>query len=207
MIAFPLNGGSHYSVSAVTGAVAAGAGANSEVFQFRWTSTTKLALICEIAVSGMRATTAFAAGAIDIKATVARAWTVDGAGGVDVKGGTGDSHVANNLQLRTNMPDSAAGSIRIATTAALTAGTKTLDTEDIGQIITHSSGGTAAATPIIGNIYLPTTELFQANLGAGLYPLTLATSEGFVIRVTTPATGVWNLGVTVRWSEMELARV
>jgi hypothetical protein len=92
--------------------------------------------------------------------------------------------------------------IRVATTAALTAGTKVLDTYDMGWIETHSSGGVGSATPIIGSIYLPTLRLFDA--GAGEHPLVLTANEGFVIRATVPATGVWNLGIEVSWSEPEL---
>jgi len=29
-----------------------------------------------------------------------------------------------------------------------------------------------------------------------------AQNEGFVIRATVPATGVWNIGFTVKWAEL-----
>jgi len=198
MVAKPCSYGAlgHYSFAGVTGAIAAGAGASSEVFQFRWTSATSVAVITKILVNGMRATTAFAVGAIDLKATVARAWSADGSGG------TGLTLTTNNQKLRTStMGTTLVGAIRIATTAALTAGTKTLDTQDIGFISTHSSGGVGSATPIIGNIYLPTMELYRANAEAGEHPLVLEATEGFVVRATVPATGVWNLGISVQWAE------
>lgn len=193
---------SQFSYSGITGAIAAGASANSELLQFRWTSTTHLAAITEIRITGMYATTAFSAGAITLKATIARSWTADGSGGsaIDIQGG--DSNV-NALQLRTNMDDSLVGSLRIADTAALTAGTKTLDAYDIGQIATHSSGGVGSATPIIGSIYLPVTTLFKADMMNGQYPIVLSSEEGIVVRGTVPATGVWITGINIKWAEIE----
>jgi hypothetical protein len=187
-----------YAVAVATGAIAAGAGSNSEVFHFRWTDTTAIALIEEISITGMRATTAFAAGAIDIKATKARAWTAVGSGG------TALTLTTDEAQLRTSMATSLVGDARVATTAALTGGTKTLDTQDLGLITTHSSGGVGSATPIIGSIYLPTTTLFKADVASGQSRLALVTEEGFVVRATVPATGVWNLGILVKWSEVPL---
>ena len=187
----------HYAVAVQTGAIAAGASADSEVMQFRWDTSGKLAIITEVTVTGMRATTAFAVGVITLKATIARAYTVNGSGGTAL-GFTGD-----NAALRTNMADSAVSDFRIATTAALTAGTAVLEDNDIGQITTHSSGGFSAATPIIGSIYLPTTTLFRADIQNGQYPLVLASDEGFVVRATVPATGVWNLGLLVKWAECD----
>lgn len=192
----------HYSIARATNGIAAGAASDSEVFQFRWTSTTKLAVVYEIGITGMRATTAFAAGPIDIKGTKARAWTVDGSGGNDL------TPTADVAQMRTNMGDSVVGAIRIADTAALTAGTKTLDSTNFAVITTHSSAGVGSATPIIGSIYLAgiAMQFFKPELGNGESPLVLAANEGFVIRCTVPATGVWSLGVRVRWAEIKNQR-
>lgn len=188
-----------YQFAGVTGAIAAGAAANSEVFHFRWTDATRLCLVTSVRVTGMRATTAFAVGVIDIKATVARSWTVDGSGGTTLTL-TGD-----NQNLRTSFAAplmGSAGAMRISTTAALTAGTKTLDAQDIGFIATHSSGGVGSATPIIGSIYLPTTELLKYDVNSGEYLLVIAANEGLVVRATVPATGVWNLGIEIKWMEV-----
>lgn len=190
-----------YVVATATGAIAAGMAANGQLLQFRWTNTDNLAVVTEISVTGMRATTAFAAGAIDIKASVARSYTANGSGGTALEFG-GDSNV-DNAALRTNMADSLITDFRVATTAALTAGTASLEANDIGNIVTHSSGGFSAATPIIGSTYLPKTVLFKADFGNGEYPLVLAANEGFVIRATVPATGVWNLGMLIRWAEID----
>ena len=198
---FPIPGAGHYSVAAITGAIGAGAGAASEILQFRWTNTTNVAVITEISVTGLYATTAFAAGAITLMATIARSWTAVGSGGaaIDIQGG--DSNLNSN-QLRTTMDDSLVNDLRIATTAALTAGTKTLDAYDIGQIASHSSGGVGSATPIIGNQYLPKTALFKADIANGEHPLVISANEGFVVRATVPGTGVWIAGLLVKWGEV-----
>ena len=185
----------HYTISVKTGAI--GAGADSEIFHFRWTDTDDLAVIYEISLTGVYATTAFAVGGIDFKATVARAWTAVGSGG------TALTMTGDQAALRTSMGTSLVGDARVATTAALTAGTKTLDTQDLGRITTHSSGGWSAATPIIGSIYLPKTVLFKADVASGEYPLILKEEEGFVVRATVPATGVWLAGILVKWAEVE----
>lgn len=195
---FPALG--HYAVAVKTGAIAAGMSDNGQLFHFRWTDTDNLALVYEISVTGMYATTAFAAGAIDIKATKVRAWTAVGSGG------TALTLTTDEAQLRTNMDTSLVGDARIATTAALTTGTQTLDTQDLGIITTHSSGGVGAATPIIGSIYLPRTDLFNADLVAGEYPLVLSANEGFVVRAVVPGTGVWTLGLLVKWAETKESR-
>ena len=201
MIHLPFTRADYYAVAVQTGAIAAGAGANSEVLQFRWDNANYRAAITEVSVTGMIATTAFAVGAITLKMTESRAFTADGSGGTALVFG-GDSNV-DNAALRTTMADSRVDDFRIATTAALTAGTQALEANDIGQITTHSSGGTGAATPIIGSIYLPTNTLFAADQVKGQYPLVLAADEGFVVRATVPGTGVWILGLLVRWAEVD----
>jgi hypothetical protein len=197
--AMPLDHGArgHYRMAVVTGDIAAGAGAAAEFVQFRWTSATILAAILDVEVTGMRASTAFAAGAIDITATIARSFTVAGTGGGAA------TITGNNGKARTSHATTALGELRTATTAALGAGTKTLDAQPIGNIITHSSAGPNAATPIIGSIYLPKTKLIDADVSDGAHPVLLAQNEGLIIRATVPATGVWNLGLSIVWAEVE----
>lgn len=181
----------HYQVSTVTGAIAAGMAANGEVFQLRWTDATRLCLIQKIYITGLRSTTAFVAGTIDIKATIARSWTASGTGG------TALTLTGDQASLRTSMGTSLVGDARIATTAALGAGTKTLDTQDLGMITTHTG-----AVPAVGNIALPLYEIFECDVTDGEHPVVLAQNEGIVVRATVPATGVWNIGVTVKWCEV-----
>lgn len=186
----------HYKASVITGSMAAGLGADSEILQFRWTDATRLAVVTKIQLDGMYATTAFAVGAIRFYATIARSFGTAGTGGNTL------TITGNNQKMRTSMGTTLLGELRSASTAALTAGTKTLDAGHIGQINSHSSAGVGAATPIIGNTYLPLTDLFVPDSGAGEHPMILAQNEGFVVRATVPGTGVWILGMTVRWGEV-----
>lgn len=185
-----------YQVMALSGAMAAGLGAASEILQFRWTDATRLAVIHSLRVTGMRTTTAFAAGAIDLNATIARSFTVAGTGGGTL------TMTGNNNKMRTSMGTSLVGEIRVATTAALGAGTKTLDANPLGAILTHSSAGVGAAAPVIGSTYLPAYELNAGAMGDGEAPIVLAQNEGVIVRATVPATGVWNIGFTIKWSEV-----
>jgi hypothetical protein len=187
----------HYQLAIQTGAIAAGAASNSELLHFRWTDTLRSAHIARVWLTGIRATTAFAVGTIDVMLTRATAWTANGTGGTSL------TISSPSFELRqAPMGVTGVADLRIATTAALGVGTKTLDTYDMGQITTHSSGGVGSATPIIGSIYLPTLELFTAYTEAGFHPLSLDPNEGFVVRATVPATGVWNIGIAIKWAEL-----
>ena len=87
------------------------------------------------------------------------------------------------------------GELRSSSTAALGAGTKTLDALSIGQV--SLTFGTTASVR-----YLPTpTPLFDKQETDG-YPLVLVANEGLIIRATVPATGTWQWGVTIGWSEV-----
>lgn len=185
-----------FAIAETTGAIGAGAAADSPIFYARNTSTTNLAVIKEISVDGLYATTAFAAGGIAIEAFVARSFTAENG----APGGTALTISGNNQNLRTSMAAVGLGVIRIASTAALAAPTWTLDAQPIGRIHTHSSGGVGSATPIIGSIYMPKTELFRA--APGEHPIVLAQDEGIAILATVPGTGVWLAGIRLKWAEV-----
>lgn len=187
----------HYDLSAISGSISAGIGVNAEIFQFRWTDATRFAIIKKISLTGMRATTAFAVGVINLHTIIARAWTVAGTGGAVL------TMTGNNQKMRTNMGTSLVQEIRVISTSGLGLGTKTLDANPIGQVTTHSSAGVGSATPIIGSIYLPHLDLYEQDQADGEHPIVLAQNEGFVIRAEVPATGVWNLGFKIKWAELE----
>jgi len=176
-----------YSLSLQTGVMAAGLAANAEIFQFRWTDATRLCAIWDIECDGAgNAGTAFAAGVTKFEAVIARGWTVDGSGG------TAATLTTNNAKLRTSMGTTLVGAIRMSSTAALTAGTKTLDTQGIG--------GCVQSVPATAGASVPAQRLFRADIGS--MPLVLAANEGFIVRATVPATGTWTSGITVRWAEV-----
>jgi hypothetical protein len=85
--------------------------------------------------------------------------------------------------------------VRVASTAALGAGTKTLDGNDFATIT--GSVTAVAGVPLIN----PSTSVWMRNT-ADEYPLFFAQNEGFVIRATVPATGTWTFSVSIEWSEI-----
>jgi len=184
-----------YTYGGFTGVLPAGLGANSEIFQFRWTDATRFAVIRKIRISAAVSTTFFAAGVpVQIDLVKATGWTVQGTLGTGLT-------PAALLKKRTSMGNTlvATGDIRIATTAALGAGTKTLETLALSSL--------AAPGPITaslnGQIIPPGTILWQAEVGDGEHPLVLAQNEGFVIRsVAVPATGTWTASITCDWTEV-----
>lgn len=183
-----------YAYGGFTGVLPAALGANSEIYQFRWAHATNLAVIRKVRISASVTTTFFAAGVpIQIDLIKSTAWTVAGTGGTAIT-------MAALLKRRTSMGSSllTAGDMRIATTAALGAGTKTLETLSLGSIV--------AAGPITaslnGVIIAPGTILWQAEVGDGEHPLVLAQNEGFSVRsVAVPATGTWQAAINVDWAE------
>lgn len=178
-----------YRMSLLSGTMAAGLAANAEVFQFRWTDATRLCVVSAITFDGLSGSaTAFAAGFGKLDVLVARSWTADGSGGGAA------TLTGNNQKRRTSMGTTLLGAARIASTAALTAGTKTLDAQGIGQY--SAAFGTTTSTQ-----WIPQTQLFH-QVGGVESPLILAANEGFVLRATVPATGTWQFGVTVCWTEV-----
>lgn len=180
-----------YRVSHLSGTMAAGLAAAAEIFQARWTDATRFALVHGFLLNGMAGSaTAFTAGFASINLTVARSWSADGAGG------TALTLTGNNQKLRTSMGTSLFGAMRGASTAALTAGTKTLDAQPVGLI--PFSIGTAASVIYVGNTPL-CGEIAETQAPM---PIVLAQNEGVVSRATVPATGTWQFGVTMLWSEV-----
>lgn len=184
-----------YDYGGFTGIIGAGIAAASEIFQFRNSDPARLIRVNRILVSASVSTTFFAAGVpVQIDLVKSTAWTVQGTGGTAVAAPTG------LLKRRTSpMTNSwlTAGDIRIATTAALGAGTKTIETIPMKAI--------AAAGPITASLYgqilAPGTVLYEQ--ADNDYPLILEPNEGFSIRAAAvPATGTWTLGVNVEWTEV-----
>lgn len=198
-IRFPVSHGSggFFRLGATSTTMAAALAANSEIFQFRYvTAASRVALVYKISISAGANLAATAAALIAFRAVIARGWTAAGSGGTRINL-TGD-----NVNLRTSMSTSEVNDAGIATTAALTVGTKTLDTTDIGAI---SMGiGTGAITTSLSLPIIPVTPLFDAD-GEGQHPIVLANQEGFVVRSGAnafPATMTWSFSINVLWAEV-----
>jgi hypothetical protein len=200
----------HYRAVLTTGTMAAGMGANGELVQMRWVDATRLCVIQHIAVLEFRnITTAFAAGVYQFNVTRSTAWSADGTGGAN------PSVADPQLQLRSAAMGASLFStgFRLATTAALGAGTKTLDTVPMGACF-----GNVGSTPAIAEYFIPKgggvtgvggggVDLIAPDVGNGEHPIVLAsnggsTSEGISIRATVPATGTWIASFLVKWCEV-----
>lgn len=197
-IRFPVSvgAGGAYRIGAVSGTMAAALGANSEIFQFRYvTAVARLALVYKVSISAGMNVAATAAALAAFRLTVARGWSGVGSGGTRIVL-TGD-----NVNLRTSLATSEVNDAGISTTAALTAGTKTLDSTDLGAIAQGIGTGAITTSPTLPII--PMTPLFDAD-GEGQYPLVLANQEGFVIRTgnAMPAAMTWHFAVNVLWLEV-----
>jgi hypothetical protein len=187
-----------YRISMQSGTMAAGLAAFSQIFQMRWTDTPELALIWGVSIDGLSGgTSSFTAGTGYIGLQIVRSWTVDGSGG------TPAVLTGNNQSLRSSMGPSlfgmnGTGAIRIASTAALTGGTSTPDTQGIGQ--SYFSVGTVASAN-----YLPQYCLYGSNSleeGGNPAPVVIAQNEGINLVAALPASGTWKFGVSVSWSEV-----
>lgn len=177
-----------YSVGNVSGVMAANLGAAAPIFSARWTHATNLCLIKRVTLSVAEGATAFTAGAALFNLFVARSYTV-----VD-SGGTSILPSGNQSKLRTSgMGTTLFGDIRLSSTATLTAGTRTLDSNPIASL---ACGVLATA----GSLILAPWAMLDQRPGE--HPLILAQNEGIVLQATVPATGTWQFGVKVDWTEI-----
>lgn len=184
-----------YSLSVTSGVMAAGLASNSEIFQFRWTSSTIQALLRSVRIEAGNAGTAFAAGVATFGMRIARSWSADGTGGTAITFGLNDQK--KKTAWATTAAPSNAG-VRVASTAALGAGTKTLDGNDF-------AGLTCGVLATAGHTILtPGTYLWERNT-ADEWPVIFAANEGFVVRATVPITGTWTFNLDMEWNEIDPA--
>jgi len=197
---FPVGAGGAYRISMTSGTIAAALAANSELFQFRYvTAASRVCLVCGVTVSAsliVAPTVGTTPVNIQLVGKIARTWSAAGSGG------TRATLTTNNQKLRTSFATSEVNDIGMATTGALTAGTKTFDSQNFGGV----TGGLyfdLAASDVSG-VLIPQTQLLGEFTGLG-FPLILANQEGFCILsgVVLPATMTWNLVVNVLWTETD----
>ncbi len=165
-----------YSIVGATGTMAAGLAGAAPIFSFLWQTATAnaKAFIDRVSISMMSLGTGFAAGSGLFEAVMARAFTAADSGGGVL------TITTNNAKRASSMDTTLVTEARIATTATLTAGTRTLDAQPFGA--KHFGVTTAVNT-----VHLPTADLWVPD--PTTYPLVLAANEGFIVRATVPATG------------------
>jgi len=189
-------GNGHFSVGLSSGIMAAALGANSEIVQFRWSDAFRFAVIRKIRFDACVSTTFFAAGVpLQFDMLKANAWTAAGSGGNRIT-------PAALLKKRTSHSTTlmAASDVGCASTAALTAGTKTLEGTPMQAIVAPGP----ITLSLNGQIVEPGTIFWQAEVGDGEHPLVLHQNEGFVIRaVAVPITGTWSFRCQIDWAEVD----
>jgi hypothetical protein len=168
--------------------MAAGLAGAAPIFAIRWPSA-NIMVLKKVIISAGNTATAFTAGVCTFNLFIARSYTVNDTGGTDI------TPAAGMTKLRTSMGNTllTANCARISSTATLTAGTRTLDTNPIGSI-------SVSIPAVAGNTILAPYDLFKAL--AGDYPTVLAQNEGIVIQATVPATGTWTFSVQSQWEEL-----
>jgi hypothetical protein len=176
-----------HSIGAISGALTAAA-AGGAVFSLRNLSS-NLLLIRRVGV-GFITTTAFTTPQmVQYGLMVARNFTVSDSGGTAI------SLISNNTKYRTTLALPTSIDCRIATTAALTAGTKTLDTNTLAV-----QGGFSGA---VGVTLAPAQDnLLQHTPGD--YPLVLGQNEGINIQnlLLMGAAGVGSFFVNLEFAEV-----
>lgn len=179
-----------YRKAMTSGTIAAGLTAASYVYGFNFLTTAKngFAVVRRITVSAGDLA-GFTAGFINLQAFNTRPYSV-----IEATGGTAGTFTGNNGKLDSSIPVSAGANCYITTTAAISAGTGSDDADPFANCalsVAATAGAPLSPTPI---------ELFRALPGEAALILR-AIGEGFRLKATVPATGSWQLGVTVDWDE------
>ncbi|HWB77206.1 MAG TPA: hypothetical protein VG755_19705 [Nannocystaceae bacterium] len=178
-----------FGVSLASGNMAAGLAADAEVFFFRWTHPSIVASIQRVRMwAGGIAE--FTAGRYRFELLLARGWSSHSASGTTASM-TGDSG-----KKRVGSASSQVAAIEIASTAALTAGTKAIDAQGVGSV----GGSTRGFGSFAEKLITPSGELFR--YGGEAHAIVLRRNEGLVLTATVPASGTWRFGVDVEWCEL-----
>jgi hypothetical protein len=186
----------YYQQVAISGAIPFGLTANNILFSFRWGDATRLCMIQSVKVACMVTATLSVVGQFDLSMIIARSFTASDTGGTAV------GVPANMQKMRTTMGSSLVTDFRIASTTALVAGTRTLDTNPVARV----SGNYPATAPV-------GTSFFGSGNPVPLYlrdnvdhhPVILAQNECFEIKnpLAGPVTaGSFTVLVQVVWGEL-----
>lgn len=185
--------GSAFRMVLKSGAVTVVA-ANDPIASLRWTSSAYRAVIQRVNVEWSMTTAFGTAQDVAFGLYFASAFTASDSGG------TAATLTGRNGKLDTLFPLStqiATGNLRIGTTGAITAGTRTLDTQPLaawnGMINTLGQGSK-------GNLGYNFGENDAMN------PITLRQNEGLVLNnlVLMGAGGVMTIYVTLEWTEVPI---
>lgn len=184
--------GGHYRVAASTGALT-GVAAAGAIFSARWSpgSTNSYALLKRVQIASIITTAFTTAQAIDFDIVTDRAFTAADTGGTPITPILGNSQKNRSSIMNTSqMTD-----MRIATTGALGAGTKTADASAMGITCHPNNNSIGSGSALI--------DLYKEDVQAA-HPVMFGNNEGFNIRMVTAmgAVGVIKVYVVVEWAEV-----
>lgn len=182
---------SDYSLALRSGALTLVA-ADGPVWSMQWTSTSLICVVKRIVIS-VGVTTAYTTAQVTRYGLYfARAYSVADTGGAAA------TLTTNNGKKDTSYPITAVTDMRMCTTGAITAGTRTLDAQplDIAQFSTITLGAA-------------NDDEWNFGMVPSRQELILRQNEGLVINNLTlmGAVGVLLLAVTVEWAEVNLGSV
>lgn len=177
-----------YRMGVTTGDMAAALAAASPILEFRNANTAKSCILHKVEICAASNGTGFAAGLAFFNLFKLRTHTVIATGG----GAVAMTTAMGRQQSTQSNPGAL---IQLSATAALTIGSgATADTNAVAQAGPFTVG-TATLTNFTGG---GKVTLYDE----GAFPLILAPNEGFTIRATVPATGVWIAKINLHWSEV-----
>ena len=184
----PLDAFGHYRFAGATGNLSALV-ANSEIFQFRWTDAQSVALLQFMRIRCTQLTAFSAAQEISLELMGATGFTAAGSGGTQFL------PTAQSFKKRSVMPQSRANEIRIATTAALGTGTRSLAPS---PLLCHFGWAGGVGQTVIDS----TLDLTSSALE---YPLVLHQNEGIAVglgQLGMGAAGTLRVSVELAWAEI-----
>lgn len=186
----PMESLGQYTLSEFTG-LTTGIAANGEVFQVRWTDATNLMVLRYLKVRWATITGFTAAQECALSASKVSSWSADGSGGTTI------TPSVSNTTNRNSYPVSKIGSMRISTTGALTAGTKTIAANPFLTVMRKTM---AAAATVQDTDFESEFRSREGNVS----PIILAQNEGIVVRnvIAQGAAGTARLSITMYWEEI-----
>lgn len=182
-----------YRVSTTTGLITTLS--NGSVLSMRWADPTAIALVWGVTLDANSPGSQTGAIFANLGLYIARGYTAVGSGGTAITPFT-------NQKLRTSNRQSRVNEIRVASTAALTDGTWTLDSQQMG-VRTFSIRDTAVGVvgmPVVNNFLFGTL-----SRNGNPIPLVLANNEGFTVRGTAAMSGTTlTVSSSIAWSEVAI---
>lgn len=189
----PLDGFGHYRFAGVTGILAA-VPANSEIFQFRWTDAQAVGLLQFLRIRCTQVAAFSAPQELSLELIASTGFVAAGTGG------TQWLPTAQSFKKRSIMPQSRVNELRIATTAALGPGPRSLAPT---PLLCHFgwAGG-------VGQTVIDTTlDLTSSSVE---YPFVLHQNEGIAVRFGQTgmgAVGTVRISVEMAWAELAASSI